>query len=142
MDFIVNEPDPLLDAFFDKFNSAWLRPNQVEGFRAYALSLLSEAHRKNIEALSAKIVKQPYHRPDAAGDERAGAGLVEAIPLGRTRCVGTPAASAISMPRIFSREAITRKPCREAIRCGCAPGHFRASARCRLGGCPAELPWP
>jgi hypothetical protein len=60
MDFIVNKPDPLLDAFFDKFNSAWLRPNQVEGFRAYALSLLPEAHRKNIEALSAKIIEQPY----------------------------------------------------------------------------------
>jgi len=99
MDFIVNEPDPLLDAFFDKFNSAWLRPNQVEGFRAYALSLLPEAHRKNIEALSAKIVKQPYHRLDAAGDERAGAGLARRFrsaardasgrrPPRRSRCRG------------------------------------------------------
>lgn len=60
MDFIVNEPDPLFDAFFDKFNSVWSRPNQAEGFRAYALGLLSEVHRKNIEALSAKIIEQPY----------------------------------------------------------------------------------
>lgn len=60
MDFIVNEPNPLLDAFFDKFDSVWSRPNQAQGFRAYALGLLSEAHRKNIEALSAKIIEQPY----------------------------------------------------------------------------------
>jgi len=53
MDFIVNKPDPLLDAFFDKFNSVWSRPNQGQGFRAYTLGLLSEAHRKNIEALGA-----------------------------------------------------------------------------------------
>lgn len=46
MDFIVTEPDPLLDAFFDTFRSLWSRPNQVEGFRAYILGLVSEAHRK------------------------------------------------------------------------------------------------
>jgi len=60
MDFVVNEPDPLLDAFFGKFDSVWSRPNQAKGFRAYALGLLSEAHRKNIEALSAKIIEEPY----------------------------------------------------------------------------------
>lgn len=37
MDFIVTDPDPLLDTFFDNFASLWSRPNQAEGFRAYAL---------------------------------------------------------------------------------------------------------
>jgi len=60
MDFIVTEPDPLLDAFFDKFTSLWSRSNQPHGFRAYVLGLLSEAHRKNIEALSAKVIDEPY----------------------------------------------------------------------------------
>jgi len=60
MDFIVTEPDPLLDAFFDKFTSLWSRPNQVEGFRAYVLGLVSEVHRKNVEALSARIIGEPY----------------------------------------------------------------------------------
>jgi len=60
MDFIVTDPDPLLDAFFDTFRSLWSRPNQVEGFRAYILGLVSEAHRKNVQALSAKTVGEPY----------------------------------------------------------------------------------
>jgi SRSO17 transposase len=60
MDFIVTDPDPLLDAFFDKFSSLWSRPNQAAGFRAYVLGLLSEAHRKNVEAMSAKTVGEPY----------------------------------------------------------------------------------
>jgi hypothetical protein len=58
--FIVNEPDPLLDAFFDKFGSVWSWPTQAQGVRAYALGLLSEAHRKNIQTLSVKIIEQPY----------------------------------------------------------------------------------
>jgi len=60
MDFIVTEPDPLLDAFFDKFTSLWSRPNQVEGFRAYVLRLVSDVHRKNVEALSARVIGEPY----------------------------------------------------------------------------------
>lgn len=60
MDFIVTDPDPLLDAFFDNFASLWSRPNQAEGFRAYVLGLLSEVHRKNVQALSAKTVGEPY----------------------------------------------------------------------------------
>lgn len=60
MDFIVTDPDPLLDAFFDNFASLWSRPNQAEGFRAYVLGLVSEAHRKNVQALSAKTIGEPY----------------------------------------------------------------------------------
>lgn len=60
MDFIANEPDPLLETFFEKFDSLWSRPNQSQGFRAYALGLLSEAHRKNIEAMNAKMLAPDY----------------------------------------------------------------------------------
>lgn len=60
MDFIVNEPDPLLETFFEKFDSLWSRPNQSQGFRAYAAGLLSEAHRKNIEAMNAKMIAPDY----------------------------------------------------------------------------------
>ena len=60
MDFIVTDPDPLLDAFFDNFASLWSRPNQAEGFRAYVLGLVSEAHRKNVQAISAKTIGEPY----------------------------------------------------------------------------------
>jgi len=60
MDFIVNEPDPLFDPFFENFDDLWSRPNQARGFRAYTLGLISETHRKNIEAMSAKMVDQPY----------------------------------------------------------------------------------
>lgn len=58
MDFIVNEPDKLYDTFFENFNSLWTRPNQRESFRAYMLGLICEAHRKNIQALSCKIIGQ------------------------------------------------------------------------------------
>lgn len=60
MDFIVNEPDGLCESFFENFDDLWTRPNQRTGFRAYVLGLLSETHRKNIEAMSAKIVGQEY----------------------------------------------------------------------------------
>jgi SRSO17 transposase len=60
MDFIVNESDTLCDAFFENFAPIWSRPNQAQGFRAYVLGLLSEAHRKNVEALSAKVIDEPY----------------------------------------------------------------------------------
>lgn len=60
MDFIANEPDPLLETFFEKFDSLWSRPNQSQGFRAYAVGLLSEAHRKNIEAMNAKMLAPAY----------------------------------------------------------------------------------
>ena len=62
MDFIVTDPDPLLDAFLDKFTSRRSRPSQAEGFRAYVLGLVSEAHRKNVEALSDKTIGEPYQR--------------------------------------------------------------------------------
>lgn len=60
MDFIVNEPDPVCDSFFENFEKLWSRPNQREAFHAYILGLVSETHRKNIEAMSAKIVQQEY----------------------------------------------------------------------------------
>jgi len=60
MDFIVTDPDPLLDTFFDNFASLWSRPNQAEGFRAYVLGLVSEVHRKNVQALTAKTVGERY----------------------------------------------------------------------------------
>ena len=60
MDFIVNDSDPLCDPFFENFDDLWSRPNQARGFRAYTFGLISETHRKNIEAMSAKIVGQPY----------------------------------------------------------------------------------
>src|SRR3989304_4576879 len=60
MDFIVNEADPLFDSFFENFKGLWSRPSQAQGFRAYTLGLISETHRKNIEAMSTKIVEQPY----------------------------------------------------------------------------------
>jgi len=62
MDFIVTDPDPLLDAFLDKFTSRRSRPSQAEGFRAYVLGQVSEAHRKNVEALSDKTIGEPYQR--------------------------------------------------------------------------------
>lgn len=60
MDFIADQPEPLLETFFEKFDSLWSRPNQRQGFRAYALGLLSETHRKNIEAISAKMIAPDY----------------------------------------------------------------------------------
>lgn len=60
MDFIVNQPDALFDSFFENFDSLWSRPNQADGFRHYTLGLISEAHRKNIEAMNAKMVGEPY----------------------------------------------------------------------------------
>ena len=60
MDFIADEPELLLETFFEKFDALWSRPNQAQGFRAYALGLLSEAHRKNIEAISAKMLAPDY----------------------------------------------------------------------------------
>jgi hypothetical protein len=60
MDCIVNEPDPVYESFFENFEGLWSRPNQVEAFRAYALGLISEAHRKNVETMSARIVGQAY----------------------------------------------------------------------------------
>jgi hypothetical protein len=60
MDCIVNQPDPVHESFFENFNDLWSRPNQVQAFRAYTLGLLSETQRKNIEAMSAKIVEQDY----------------------------------------------------------------------------------
>ena len=60
MDFIVNQPDPLLDSFFDNFERLWSRPNQAQGFRSYVLGLVCQLHRKNIEAISAKVVGQQY----------------------------------------------------------------------------------
>jgi SRSO17 transposase len=60
MDFIVNESDPVCDSFFENFAGLWSRPNQREAFRAYVLGLISETHRKNIEAMSDKIIQQEY----------------------------------------------------------------------------------
>ena len=60
MDFIVNEADLLLDSFFENFEGLWSRPNQAQGFRSYVLGLVCQLHRKNIEAISAKVVGQPY----------------------------------------------------------------------------------
>jgi len=60
MNFIVNEPDPLLDSFFENFDSLWSRPNQTQGFRSYVLGLLCQLHRKNVEVMSSKIVGQEY----------------------------------------------------------------------------------
>jgi len=60
MDFIADQPEPLLETFFEKFDSLWSRPNQRQGFRAYALGLLSEAHRKNIEAMNTKMIAPHY----------------------------------------------------------------------------------
>jgi len=60
MDCIVNEPDPVLKPFFDNFSDLWSRPNQAQAFGAYVRGLLSETHRKNIEAMNAKIVAQDY----------------------------------------------------------------------------------
>jgi len=60
MDFIADQPEPLLETFFEKFDPLWSRPNQRQGFRAYALGLLSEAHRKNIEAMNAKMIAPAY----------------------------------------------------------------------------------
>ena len=60
MDFIADQPEPLLETFFEKFDSLWSRPNQRRGFRAYTLGLLSEAHRKNIEAMNTKMIAPEY----------------------------------------------------------------------------------
>ena len=60
MDFIADQPEPLLETFFEKFDSLWSRPNQRRGFRAYTLGLLSEAHRKNIEAMNTKMIAPDY----------------------------------------------------------------------------------
>jgi len=60
MDCIVNEPDPLCEPFLENFSTFWSRPNQAQAFRAYILGLISETHRKNIEAMSAKVVGQEY----------------------------------------------------------------------------------
>jgi len=60
MDCIVNEPDPVLKPFFDNFSDLWSRPNQAQAFGAYVRGLLSETHRKNIEAMNTKIVAQEY----------------------------------------------------------------------------------
>ena len=60
MSFIVNEPDPLLDSFFENFDSLWSRPNQAKAFRSYVLGLVCQLHRKNMEVMSSKIVGQDY----------------------------------------------------------------------------------
>ena len=60
MHCIVNEDDPLLEPFFDKFSELWSRPNQAQAFGAYVRGLISETHRKNIEAINSKIVGQRY----------------------------------------------------------------------------------
>ena len=60
MDFIVNEPNRLCESFFENFDDLWNRANQHDGFRAYVLGLLSEAHRKNVAVLSGKVVGQDY----------------------------------------------------------------------------------
>lgn len=60
MDCIVNEADPVCQPFFDKFLDLWSRPNQAQAFSAYVRGLISETHRKNIEAMNAKIVGQHY----------------------------------------------------------------------------------
>jgi hypothetical protein len=60
MNFIVSEPDPLLTSFFENFDSLWSRPNQAQGFRSYILGLVCQLHRKNVEAMSSKIVGQDY----------------------------------------------------------------------------------
>ena len=60
MDCIVNEPSDVYNWFFESFNDVWSRPEQASGFRAYTLGLISETHRKNIEAMSAKIIQQQY----------------------------------------------------------------------------------
>ena len=60
MDCIVNEPDPFCQPFFDKFADLWSRPNQRECFAAYVRGLLAQMDRKNVEAISDRVVGQPY----------------------------------------------------------------------------------
>jgi len=60
MHCIVNEDDPLLEPFFGKFSDLWSRPNQAQAFGAYVRGLISETHRKNIQAINSKIVGQRY----------------------------------------------------------------------------------
>ncbi len=60
MGFIVNESDALCDTFFGNFDSLWSRPNQAQSFRAYTLGLISETHRKNIEATTNEIIEQRF----------------------------------------------------------------------------------
>jgi len=69
MDFIGDQPEPLLETFFEKFDALWSRPNQRQGFRApckegalraYSPGLLFEAHRKNIETVNAKMLAPDY----------------------------------------------------------------------------------
>lgn len=60
MDCVMNEPDPVCEPFFDKFSEFWARSNQAQAFGAYVRGLISETHRKNIEAINAKVVGQHY----------------------------------------------------------------------------------
>jgi hypothetical protein len=60
MDCIVNEPEPFCRPFFDKFADLWSRPNQRECFAAYVRGLLAQMERKNVEAISERVVGQPY----------------------------------------------------------------------------------
>jgi SRSO17 transposase len=60
MDCIVNQPDPFCEPFFDKFADLWSRPNQGECFAAYVRGLLAQMDRKNLEAISDRVVGQPY----------------------------------------------------------------------------------
>ena len=60
MDCVINQPDPFCEPFFDKFSEFWARPNQAQAFGAYVRGLISETHRKNIEAINAKVVGQHY----------------------------------------------------------------------------------
>ena len=62
MNFVVNQPDPSSNSFFENFDSLWSRPNQAQGFLSYVLGLVCPLHRKNIEAMSTKIVGQEYQR--------------------------------------------------------------------------------
>lgn len=60
MDYIADQPMPLLETFFEKFDPLWSRPSQRQAFRAYVLGLLSEAHGKNIEGMNAKMIAPHY----------------------------------------------------------------------------------
>jgi len=60
MDCIVNQPDPFCQPFFDKFADLWSRPNQRACFAAYVRGLLAQMDRKNVEAISDRVVGQPY----------------------------------------------------------------------------------
>ena len=60
MDCIVNDADPVLQPFFCKFTDLWSRPCQAKAFSAYVRGLVSQTHRKNVQAINAKIVGQHY----------------------------------------------------------------------------------